>query len=97
MCGQEGEDEIKLTENLKFVLGRLENIVGKVENADKQHFLLFLQCFLKDFFFKVGIALKGVHNSVFYVHNHELHTCKYYYLHVIYIYWSVICYINNFY
>ena len=27
------EDKINLTENLKFVLGRVENIVGKGENA----------------------------------------------------------------
>ena len=29
----------------KFVLGRIENIVGKGENAGFQHFLLFPQCF----------------------------------------------------
>ena len=29
---------------------RVENIMGKGENAGYQHFLLFLQCFLKDFF-----------------------------------------------
>ena len=27
------------------VCGRIENIVGKGENAVHQHFLLFLQCF----------------------------------------------------
>ena len=32
---------------LHFVSGRVENIVGKGENADYQHFLLFLQCFQK--------------------------------------------------
>ena len=30
-----------VTEKLKFVLGRVENIVGKGENAGYQHFLLF--------------------------------------------------------
>ena len=30
-----------------MALGRLENIVGKGENAGYQHFLLFQQCFLK--------------------------------------------------
>ena len=29
------------TEKLKFVLGRVENIMGKGENAGYQHFLLF--------------------------------------------------------
>ena len=33
--------------NLNFVFGRLENIVGKGENVDYQHFLPFPQCFLK--------------------------------------------------
>ena len=32
---------------IEFVLGRIENIVGKGENAGDQHFLLFPQCFLK--------------------------------------------------
>ena len=30
---------------MKFVLERVENIVGKEENAGYQHFLLFKQCF----------------------------------------------------
>ena len=29
---------------------RLENVVGKGENADYQHFLLFPQCFQNSFF-----------------------------------------------
>ena len=41
------DGKIKLTEKLQFVLGRVENIVGKGENAGYQHFLLFLQCFQK--------------------------------------------------
>ena len=36
-----------MTPNLKFVFGRVENIVGQGENAGNQHFLLFLQCFPK--------------------------------------------------
>ena len=32
---------------VKFALGRVENIVGKGENAGNQHFLLFSQCFEK--------------------------------------------------
>ena len=41
------DNKIKLAEKLKFVLGRVENIVGKGENAGDQHFLLFPQCFQK--------------------------------------------------
>ena len=37
--------KINVTEKLKFVLERKENIVGKEENAGYQHFLLFPQCF----------------------------------------------------
>ena len=41
------DDKINVTEQLKFVLGRVENIVEKGENAGYQHFLLFLPCFQK--------------------------------------------------
>ena len=37
--------KINLSEKLKFVLGRVENIVGKGDSAGFQHFLLFPQCF----------------------------------------------------
>ena len=40
-------------EKLKFVLGWLENMVGKGENAGFQHFLLFPLCFQKASFFGV--------------------------------------------
>ena len=40
------DDKINVSEKLKFVLERVENIVGKGENAGYQHFILFLQCFL---------------------------------------------------
>ena len=40
-------DKINVTEKLKLVLGRVENLVGKGENAGNQHFPLFLQCFQK--------------------------------------------------
>ena len=36
------DDKINVTQKLKFKIGRVENIVGKGENADYQHFLLFL-------------------------------------------------------
>ena len=41
------DDKINMTENLKIVLGTVENFVGKGENAGHQHFLLFQQCFQK--------------------------------------------------
>ena len=41
------EDILKLVQIRKFVPVRLENIVGKEENASYQHFLLFPQCFQK--------------------------------------------------
>ena len=41
------DNKINDTEKLKFDLGRVENIVGKGENAGHQHFLLFPQCFQK--------------------------------------------------
>ena len=41
------DDKINVNEKLKFGLGRVENIVGKGENAGYQHFLLFPQFFQK--------------------------------------------------
>ena len=41
------DDKINLNEISKIVLGRVENIVGKGENAGYQHFLLFPQYFRK--------------------------------------------------
>ena len=41
------DDKINVIEKWKFVLGMVENIVGKGENAGCQHFLLFPQCFQK--------------------------------------------------
>ena len=37
----------QVLQKLKFVIGLVENIVGKGENAVYQHFLLFPQCFQK--------------------------------------------------
>ena len=53
------DSKMILTEKLKFVLGRLENIVGKGGNAGYQHFLLFPQFFQKASCtgsFKIGIV-----------------------------------------
>ena len=41
------DNKLNEAEKLKFVLGRVETIVGKGENAGNQHFLLFPQCFQK--------------------------------------------------
>ena len=52
-------DKINVAEKFWFILERVENIVGKGENAGHQHFLLFPQCFQKAFFtgsLKVGIV-----------------------------------------
>ena len=42
--------KINVTQKLKFDLERVENIVGKGENAGYQHFLFFPQCFQKGSF-----------------------------------------------
>ena len=44
------EGKIYVTEKLTFALRRVENIVGKRENAGYQHFLFFPQCSQKDSF-----------------------------------------------
>ena len=53
------DDKIDVTQKLKFVLGQVENNLGKGENAGFQHFLLFPKCFQKPFSsgsLKVGIV-----------------------------------------
>ena len=53
------DDKIIASGKLKFVLGKVENIVGKGENAGYQHFQLFPQCFQKascKWLLKVGIV-----------------------------------------
>ena len=55
------DDKINATEKLKFVLERVENIVGKGEHAGYQHVLPFPQCFQKASFLrplKVGLCGK---------------------------------------
>ena len=41
------DDKINFSKKSKYVLGWVENIVGKGENAGYKHFLLFPQCFPK--------------------------------------------------
>ena len=49
LCYAFADDKINVTEKLKFALKGVENIAGKGENVDYQHFLLFPQCFQKLF------------------------------------------------
>ena len=41
------DDKFNVDRMLTSLLDRVENTVGKEENADYQHFLLFPQCFAK--------------------------------------------------
>ena len=65
------DDKINVTKKLKFIFRRVENLVGKGENAGNQHFLLFPQRFQKlssSLLFKVGIVRKRVNN---WLHNYN--------------------------
>ena len=55
--------KIYVTEELKFVLGRIDKIVGKGENAGYQHFLLFPQCRQNASCFKMrnGLTLYSIY------------------------------------
>ena len=53
------DDKLNYATIINSVFDRIENIVGKGENAGYQHFLLFPQCFQKYSFsgsLKVGIV-----------------------------------------
>ena len=39
------DDDSNVAQMVQFLLERIENTVGKGENARHQHFLLFPQCF----------------------------------------------------
>ena len=41
------DNKINVNETVKFGLGRVENTVGKGENAGYQYFLFFPECFQK--------------------------------------------------
>ena len=43
------DDKLNVAQNIEVVFHRIENIVGKEENACYQHFLLFPQCFQRAF------------------------------------------------
>ena len=68
------DDNIIVTQNLRFAFGRVEKIVVKGENAGYQHFLLVPQFFQKASFsgsLKVGIAWQRVTSLL---HNHKKDT-----------------------
>ena len=46
------DDKFNLAKNMKYGFYRVENIVGKGENAGNQHFPPFPQCFQRCFFFQ---------------------------------------------
>ena len=52
------DEKPKLIKMAKIVLDKIENIVGKEENAGYQHFLLFPQCFQKAF--SLGLLKAGI-------------------------------------
>ena len=55
------DDKLNVARMVISYLDRVENTVGKGENAGYQHFLLFLHCFPKPSFsgsLKVGIVWK---------------------------------------
>ena len=79
------DNKINVTQNLKFVLGRVENIAGKGENDGYQHFLLFQQCFQKASYpglltvlivwYRVNTSFKIIRS--FLLHNNSLHPLPY--------------------
>ena len=70
---------MNVTEKLKFVWARLENIVGKMRKCWLPAFSPFPTMFSKDFFFKVvesqGIYWESV--TVFYSFSLPLEKCKF--------------------
>ena len=61
------DNKLIVTQNIKVVFHRIENIVGKEENAGYQHFLLFPQCFQKFFFLH---CIKSRHRVL--THSHTM-------------------------
>ena len=54
------DDQLNASRTPKFLLDRVENIVGKGENAGYQHFFLFPKCFQEPSFsrlLKVGACV----------------------------------------
>ena len=49
-----------MSEKFKVVLGRVEKVMEKRENAGYQHFLLFPHCFQKASFSELGLCGTGL-------------------------------------
>ena len=47
------DNKINVTQKFEYVYWKVENIVGKGENAGYQHFILFTTMFWKGFFLRV--------------------------------------------
>ena len=54
------DDKIKVLEMMMFLFNRVENIVGKGENAGYQHFFLFPQCFQRALYLGSFSGLYGM-------------------------------------
>ena len=63
------DNKINFNKQMKFVLGRVENIMGKRENVRYPHFLLIPMMFSKGLFLKVvknwDCVVKGFTNDKF--------------------------------
>ena len=56
--------KLHVAQVMKFVSKKVENIMGKGENAVNQYFLLFSKCFQKASFFTVVKALECLYERV---------------------------------
>ena len=77
------DDKLKMAEMVEFLVDRVQNIVGKGENAGYQHFLLFPRYFQTDAFpgpCKLGIVCYSLFKRI------KIHSiCSYCYIDIIYI------------
>ena len=55
------DDKFDVTQNIKFIFHKIQNIVGKGENAGYQDSLIFPQCFQKRPFLKSPLCFKSRH------------------------------------
>ena len=81
------DNKIKVLKMMIFFFDRVENIVGKGENAGYRHVLLFPQCFQRAFYpesLKVGIVWLRVENKCLICQKTESQTtvCKFHLDHV---------------
>ena len=65
------DHKLNIVKMIILLLGRIESIVGKGENAGYQHFLLFPQCFQKvssSGSLKVGIVWERMKDYIYLTH-----------------------------